>query len=311
VGDRFASGHVRSAKQLNVLKNVPAPVAFLCLGAMGAPMAGHLARAGCEVVVYNRTAARAEAWLAEHAGRAAPTPAAAAEGARFVFACTGADPDLREITLGPAGAFSSLAPGAVFVDHTTASPALARELAAAAAARGARFLDAPVSGGQDGAKRGTLTVMVGGDPDALERARPLLAAFAKNVTWMGPSGAGQLTKLVNQICLAGLIESLAEGLAFAERAGLDPRRVVEVIAKGAAQSWQMDHRAASMIEGRFDFGFAVDWMRKDLALALAEAARCGAELPVARLVDAFYAELQQAGGGRLDTSSLVTRLRPR
>jgi 3-hydroxyisobutyrate dehydrogenase-like beta-hydroxyacid dehydrogenase len=278
---------------------------------MGAPMAGHLARAGCAVAVYNRTAARAAAWVAQHGGRAAPTPAAAAEGARFVFACTGADPDLRAITLGPAGAFPALAPGAVFVDHTTASPALARELAAAAEARGARFLDAPVSGGEDGAKRGALTVMVGGDPDALDRARPLLAAFARNVTWMGPSGAGQLTKLVNQICLAGLIQSLAEGLAFAERAGLDPRRVVEVISKGAAQSWQMDHRAASMLEGRFDFGFAVDWMRKDLGLALAEAARCGAELPVARLVDGFYAELQRAGAGRLDTSSLVTRLRPR
>jgi 3-hydroxyisobutyrate dehydrogenase-like beta-hydroxyacid dehydrogenase len=278
---------------------------------MGAPMAGHLVRAGCEVVVYNRTAARAEAWVREHGGRSAPTPAAAAEGARFVFACTGADADLRAITTGPAGAFETLAPGAVFVDHTTASPQLARELAAAAEGRGARFLDAPVSGGTDGAKRGALTVMVGGDADALERTRPLLDAFARNVTWMGPSGAGQLTKLVNQICLAGLIESLAEGLAFAERAGLDPQRVVEVISKGAAQSWQMDHRAASMLEGRFDFGFAVDWMRKDLALALAEAARCGAELPVARLVDGFYAELQRSGGGRLDTSSLVTRLRPR
>jgi 3-hydroxyisobutyrate dehydrogenase-like beta-hydroxyacid dehydrogenase len=272
-------------------------------------MAGHLARAGCEVVVYNRTAARAEAWVAAHGGRAAATPAAAAEGARFVFACTGADPDLRAITLGEAGAFRALGPGAVFVDHTTASPALARELAAAAAARGACFLDAPVSGGQDGAERGALTVMAGGDPDALERARPLLAAYARNVTWMGPSGAGQLTKLVNQICLAGLIQSLAEGLAFAERAGLDPRRVVEVISRGAAQSWQMDHRAATMIEGRFDFGFAVDWMRKDLALAFAEAARCGAELPVAKLVDGFYAELQRLGAGRLDTSSLVTRLR--
>jgi 3-hydroxyisobutyrate dehydrogenase-like beta-hydroxyacid dehydrogenase len=296
-----------ASELLNKSTNVP--VAFLCLGAMGAPMAGHLARAGYEVAVYNRSASRAEAWVAEHGGRAAATPAEAAAGARFVFACTGADADLRAITLGEAGAFGVLAPGAVFVDHTTASPAIARELAAAAAARGARFLDAPVSGGQDGAKRGALTVMVGGEADALERARPLLAAYAKNVTWMGPSGAGQLTKLVNQICLAGLIQSLAEGLAFAERAGLDPRRVVEVISQGAAQSWQMDHRAATMIEGRFDFGFAVDWMRKDLALALAEAARCGAELPVAQLVDGFYAELQRAGAGRLDTSSLVTRLR--
>jgi 3-hydroxyisobutyrate dehydrogenase len=272
-------------------------------------MAGHLARAGHDVVVWNRTASRAEAWLAEHGGRSAASPAAAADGARFVFACTGADPDLRAITLGPDGAFDALAEGAVFVDHTSASPVVARELAAAAAERGASFLDAPVSGGQDGAKRGALTVMVGGDPAALERARPLLGAYARQLTWMGPSGAGQLTKLVNQICLAGLIQSLAEGLAFAERAGLDPRRVVEVISKGAAQSWQMDHRAETMIEGRFDFGFAVEWMRKDLALALAEAERCGARLPVAALVDGFYAEVQQRGGGRLDSSSLLTLLR--
>jgi 3-hydroxyisobutyrate dehydrogenase-like beta-hydroxyacid dehydrogenase len=284
-------------------------IAFLCLGAMGAPMAGHLARAGHDVVVWNRTASRAEAWVAEHGGRRAASPAAAAGGARFVFACTGADPDLRAITLGPGGAFGALDEGAVLVDHTTASPALARELAAAAAARGASFLDAPVSGGEDGAKRGALSVMVGGDPAALERTRPLLGAYARNVTWMGPSGAGQLTKLVNQICLAGLIQSLAEGLAFAERAGLDPRRVVEVISKGAAQSWQMDNRAHSMIESRFDFGFAVDWMRKDLALALAEAAPVGARLPVAELVDGLYAELQRRGAGRLDTSSLVSLLR--
>jgi 3-hydroxyisobutyrate dehydrogenase-like beta-hydroxyacid dehydrogenase len=284
-------------------------VAFLCLGAMGAPMAGHLARAGHEVVVYNRTASRAEAWAAEHGGRSAASPAAATAGARFVFACTGADPDLRAITLGPDGAFAALAKGAIFVDHTTASPAIARELAAAACARGAEFLDAPVSGGQDGAKRGALTVMAGGEPAALERARPLVMAYARQLTWMGRSGAGQLTKLVNQICLAGLIQSLAEGLAFAERAGLDPRRVVEVISKGAAQSWQMDQRAETMIEGRFDFGFAVDWMRKDLALALAEAERCGARLPVASLVDGFYAEVQCRGGGRLDSSSLLTLLR--
>jgi 3-hydroxyisobutyrate dehydrogenase len=276
---------------------------------MGAPMAGHLARAGHEVAVYNRTARKAEAFVAEHGGRAAPTPAAAAEGAAFVFACTGADPDLRAITVGAAGAFRALAPGAVFVDHTTASPAVARELAAAAADRGATFLDAPVSGGEDGARRGALTVMVGGELDALERARPHLAAYARSVTWMGPAGSGQLTKLVNQICLAGLIQSLAEGLAFAERAGLDPARVVEVISKGAAQSWQMDHRAETMLRGHFDFGFAVDWMRKDLGLAFAEAERAGAELPVARLVDRLYADLQQHGAGRLDTSSLITLLR--
>jgi 3-hydroxyisobutyrate dehydrogenase-like beta-hydroxyacid dehydrogenase len=284
-------------------------IAFLCLGAMGGPMAGHLARAGHDVVVYNRTAARAAAWVAEHGGRQAATPAEASEGAAFVFACTGADPDLRAITLGPEGAFASLAQGAVFVDHTTASPGIATELVVAATARRAHFLDAPVSGGEDGAKRGTLTVMVGGDPGALDRARPLLDAYAKNVTWMGEAGAGQRTKLVNQICLAGLIQSLAEGLAFAERAGLDARRVVEVISKGAAQSWQMDHRADTMLDGRFDFGFAVDWMRKDLALALAEGERCGAALPVAKLVDGYYAEVQRRGGGRLDSSSLMTLLR--
>ena len=297
------------SERVKDLKNVPVPVAFLCLGAMGAPLAGHLARAGHEVVVWNRTPRRAEAWLAANAGRRAESPAAAVAAARFVFACTGADPDLRAITLGPGGAFSTLAQDAVFVDHTTASPAIARELAAAAAARGAAFLDAPVSGGEDGAKRGTLTVMVGGDAGALERARPLIGAYAKQVTWLGPSGAGQLTKLVNQICLAGLIQSLAEALAFAERAGLDAHRVVEVISKGAAQSWQMDHRAETMLQGRYDFGFAVDWMRKDLALALAEAATCGARLPVAELVDGLYAEVQRRGGGRLDSSSLLTLLR--
>jgi 3-hydroxyisobutyrate dehydrogenase len=240
-------------------------IAFLCLGAMGAPMAGHLVRAGHDVAVYNRTASRASDWVEEYGGRHCNTPAAAAEGARFVFACTGADPDLRAITTGPGGAFESLAPGAIFVDHTTASPDIAVELAAAATARGAHFLDAPVSGGEDGAKRGTLTVMVGGNAAALERARPFIETYAKNITWMGESGSGQRTKLVNQVCLAGLIQSLAEGLALAERSGLDARRVVEVISKGAAQSWQMDHRAETMLAGRFDFGFAVDWMRKDLA----------------------------------------------
>jgi 3-hydroxyisobutyrate dehydrogenase-like beta-hydroxyacid dehydrogenase len=284
-------------------------VAFLCLGTMGGPMAAHLAGAGHAVVVYNRTASVAEAWVAEHGGRRAATPAEATEGAGFVFACTGADPDLRAITLGEGGAFASLAPGTVFVDHTTASAGLARELAAAAAARGAHFLDAPVSGGADGAARGTLTVMVGGDREAAERARPLIACFARNVTWMGPAGAGQLTKMVNQVCIAGLVEALSEGLAFAERAGLDPARVVEVISQGAAQSWQMEHRAGTMLEGRFDFGFAVDWMRKDLGMALAEARRNGARLPVTALVDQLYAAVQARGCGRLDTSSLVTLLR--
>jgi 3-hydroxyisobutyrate dehydrogenase-like beta-hydroxyacid dehydrogenase len=284
-------------------------VAFLCLGAMGAPMAGHLARAGHEVVVWNRTAGRAAAWVAEHGGVHAATPAEAAAGAAFVFACTGADAALRAIALGADGAIAALAPGAVFVDHTSASAEVARELAARAAERGAGFLDAPVSGGVDGARRGTLTVMVGGEPALFERSLPLVRAYARQVTWMGPTGAGQLTKMVNQICIAGLLEGLAEGLAFAERAGLDPARVVEVIAKGAAQSWQMDHRAATMIEGRFDFGFAVDWMRKDLALALAEARRNGARLPVAALVDQLYGALQSRGAGRQDTSSLIRLLR--
>jgi 3-hydroxyisobutyrate dehydrogenase len=284
-------------------------VAFLCLGAMGAPMAGHLARAGHDVVVWNRTTGRAAAWVAEHGGVRAATPAEAAAGAAFVFACTGADAALRAIALGADGAFAALAPGAVFVDHTSASAEVARELAARAVERGAGFLDAPVSGGVDGARKGTLTVMAGGEPALFERALPLVRAYARQVTWMGPTGAGQLTKMVNQICIAGLLEGLAEGLAFAERAGLDPARVVEVIAKGAAQSWQMDHRAATMIEGRFDFGFAVDWMRKDLALALAEARRNGARLPVAALVDQLYAALQSRGAGRQDTSSLIRLLR--
>jgi 3-hydroxyisobutyrate dehydrogenase-like beta-hydroxyacid dehydrogenase len=284
-------------------------VAFLCLGAMGAPIAAHLARAGHRVVVWNRTAERAAAWVAEHGGARADTPAQAAAGAGFVFACTGEDAALRAITLGADGAFAALAAGAVFVDHTSASAETARELAGRAAERSAGFLDAPVSGGVDGARRGALTVMVGGAPEAFERALPLVRAYARQVTWMGRAGAGQLTKMVNQICIAGLLQGLAEGLAFAERAGLDPARVVEVISKGAAQSWQMDHRAATMIDGRFDFGFAVDWMRKDLALALAEARRNGARLPIAALVDQLYAALQARGAGREDTSSLIRLLR--
>jgi 3-hydroxyisobutyrate dehydrogenase-like beta-hydroxyacid dehydrogenase len=284
-------------------------VAFLCLGAMGAPMAGHLARAGHRVTVWNRTAARADAWVAGHGGARAATPAEAAAGAAFVFACTGEDTALRAITVGPDGAFGALARGAVFVDHTSASAEGARELARLAAERGAAFLDAPVSGGVDGARGGALTVMAGGAREAFERALPLVRAYARQVTWMGPPGAGQLTKMVNQICIAGLLQGLAEGLAFAERAGLDAARVVEVIAKGAAQSWQMEHRAGTMIEGRFDFGFAVDWMRKDLALALGEARRNGARLPVTALVDQLYAALQARGAGRQDTSSLLRLLR--
>jgi len=283
-------------------------IAFLCLGAMGYPMAGHLARAGHALRVYNRTAARAAAFVGEHGGRAAATPAEAARGADVVLVCTGNDDDLRQVVAGPAGALAEMAPGALLVDHTTASARLARELAERAAAAGVGFLDAPVSGGEEGARQGTLTVMAGGEPEAFARARPVLGRYARTLVHMGPAGAGQLTKMVNQVCIAGVIEGLAEGLAFARRAGLDPLRVVEVISKGAAQSWQMDRRAPTMIEGRFDFGFAVDWMRKDLAMALDEARRNGARLPLAGLVDQLYAEVQRRGGGRLDTSSLMTLL---
>ncbi len=284
-------------------------VTFLCLGTMGFPMAGHLARAGHAVAVWNRTGARAERWVAEHGGRRAASPADAAEGADAVLLCAGNDDDVREVVLGDAGALAGTGRGALLVDHTTTSAELARELAAAAAARGVAFLDAPVSGGEDGAKRGALTVMVGGEAEGFARAEPLIAAYARRCVRMGPAGSGQLTKMVNQICIAGLLQGLAEGLAFAERAGLDAKRAVEVISQGAAQSWQMDHRAATMLEDRFDFGFAVDWMRKDLGIALAEAERNGARLPVAEVVDRFYAELQERGGGRLDTSSLIRRLR--
>jgi 3-hydroxyisobutyrate dehydrogenase len=286
-------------------------IGFLCLGTMGRPMAGHLARVGHALTVYNRTASKARSFVSEHGGQCARSPAEAVAGAHFVFACTGNEDDLRAICLGPGGAFEALEEGAIFVDHTTASAGIARELAAAAAARGARYLDAPVSGGEEGARAGTLTVMAGGDREAFERARAVLGVYTRSAAWMGPSGAGQLTKMVNQICIAGVLQGLSEGLAFAERAGLDPHRVVEVISKGAAQSWQMDHRAGTMIEGRFDFGFAVDWMHKDLAMARAEADRNGTRLPVASLVDGFYEELQRRGGGRLDTSSLVTLLRER
>lgn len=293
-------------------------VAFLCLGVMGYPMAGHLARAGHCVTVYNRTRSRAEAWLDEHGpaaagARLADTPEEAARGAEVVFVCTGNDDDLRSVVLGEgledAGALSGMAPGAVLVDHTTASPAIAREIAHQAAERELGFLDAPVSGGQAGAEKGALTVMVGGEPGCYRDVTPLLDCYARKHALMGPAGSGQLTKAVNQICIAGLLEALAEGLRFAELAGLDAGRVVEVISQGAAQSWQMDNRAETMLAGRFDFGFAVDWMRKDLAIALAEAQRIGAPLPVTELIDRFYAELQQRGGGRLDTSSLIERLR--
>jgi 3-hydroxyisobutyrate dehydrogenase-like beta-hydroxyacid dehydrogenase len=290
----------------------PCRAAFIGLGVMGYPLAGHLARAGHAVTVYNRTASKAQAFVAQLAGSQvsrAATPALAAAGADFVFGCVGNDDDLRSVTLGEHGAFAGMRPGAVFVDHTTASADAARQLHAAARERGLHFIDAPVSGGQAGAQNGQLTVMCGGDPAPFERARPVVMAYARACTLMGASGAGQLTKMVNQICLAGLLQSLAEAIAFGQRAGLDMARALGVIGQGAAQSWQMDNRGQTMTEGRFDFGFAVDWMRKDLGLALAEAARNGATLPVAALVDQFYADVQRLGGSRWDTSSLIARLK--
>ena len=289
--------------------HAPLRVAFLGLGVMGYPMAGHLARAGHRVAVYNRTAAKAEAWAAEFGGGLAPAPREAAEGADIVFACVGNDEDLRSVVLGDAGAFAGMADGAVFVDHTTASAAVARELHGTARARGLHFVDAPVSGGQAGAVNGALTVMCGGDAGPFERIRPVALAFAKAVTLVGEAGAGQLAKMVNQIAIAGLVQGLSEAIAFGQRAGLDMNEVLGVIGKGAAQSWQMDNRGKTMIEGKFDFGFAVDWMRKDLGLVLDEAKRNGARLPVTALVDQFYADVQQAGGRRWDTSSLITRLK--
>jgi 3-hydroxyisobutyrate dehydrogenase len=284
-----------------------AKVAFLGLGTMGYPMAGHLAKAGHEVTVLNRTAAKAEGWAREHKGLVAGSPREAAQGAQFVLACVGADPDVRAVTLEPGGAFETMDKGAVFVDHTTASAGLARELAAAAAARGFEFLDAPVSGGQAGAEKGALTIMVGGAAEAFAKAAPIFSAYARAVKHLGPAGAGQLAKMVNQICIAGIVQGLAEAVQFAEAAGLDPAAVFETISKGAAQSWQMENRVPTMIARKFDFGFAVDWMRKDLAMCLAEARANGARLPLTALVDQFYADVQDAGGGRWDTSSLVTR----
>ena len=284
-------------------------VAFLGLGVMGHPMAGHLARAGHRVAVYNRTAAKAQTWVGEYGGRAAATPREAATDADVVFACVGNDADLRAVTLGADGALGGMKRGAVFVDHTTASADIARELDAAARARGLGFIDAPVSGGSLGAVNGTLTVMCGGDAAAFARIQPIAMAYSKAVTLLGESGAGQLAKMVNQICIAGLVQGLAEAIAFGQNAGLDMKAVLGVIGKGAAQSWQMDNRGPTMIDDKFDFGFAVDWMRKDLGLCLAEANRNGARLPVTALVDQFYADLQATGGRRQDTSSLIRRLR--
>jgi len=283
----------------------PRTVAFLGLGVMGFPMAGHLAKAGHAVTVYNRTAAKAAAWGARHGGKHAGTPAEAAQGADVVFMCVGNDDDVRQVA---GDALRGMKPGAILADHTTASAEVAREMAAKAAERGIAFLDAPVSGGQAGAENGVLTVMVGGDPAAFATAEPLMRAYGRSVVLMGESGAGQLTKMVNQICIAGLVQALAEGMSFAQKAGLDAHRVVDVISKGAAQSWQMENRAKTMLDDKFDFGFAVDWMRKDLSICLNEARRNGATLPVTALVDQFYADVQKMGGGRWDTSSLMKRL---
>ncbi|HWP19058.1 MAG TPA: NAD(P)-dependent oxidoreductase [Burkholderiaceae bacterium] len=287
----------------------PHTVAFLGLGVMGYPMAGHLARAGHKVTVYNRTSEKAGRWVQEYGGRQAGTPREAAQGADIVFACVGNDDDLRSVTLGDDGAFAGMKAGAVFVDHTTASAEVARELDKVARERGLAFVDAPVSGGNLGAINGALTVMCGGEKAAFDRMQPVAMAYAKAVTLLGGSGAGQLAKMVNQIAIAGLLQGLSEAIAFGQKAGLDMEAVLAVIGKGAAQSWQMDNRGPTMIKDQFDFGFAVDWMRKDLGLCLAEAQRNGARLPVTALVDQFYADVQAQGGGRWDTSSLIRRLR--
>ena len=286
-----------------------AKVAWIGLGVMGYPMAGHIRTKGNhELVVYKRTAEKSRRWADQYGGTTAATPAEAAKGAELVFCCVGNDNDLRAVTTGPGGAFETLGKGAIFIDNTTASADVARELYGAAKAKGADFLDAPVSGGQAGAENGVLTVMVGGDKAVFERARPVIDCYARMVTLIGPAGAGQLTKMVNQICIAGLVQGLSEGIHMAQRAGLDIPAVMETIAKGAAGSWQMENRWKTMMEGKFDFGFAVDWMRKDLSICLDEARRNGAHLPVAALVDQFYSEVQRMGGNRWDTSSLIARL---
>lgn len=289
-----------------------AKIAWIGLGVMGAPMAGHLAKAGHEIAVFNRGAAKAAAWTAAHgSGRAAPTPKDAAEGADFVFSCVGNDDDVRSVAAGADGAFHAMKAGAVFIDHTTTSAELARDLHKIAHENGLHFIDAPVSGGQSGAENGALTVMCGGDPDVFARVQPILTSYARTANLIGPPGAGQLTKMVNQICIAGLIQGLAEGIHFAQKAGLDLEKVMETISRGAAQSWQMENRWRTMSEGQFDFGFAVDWMRKDLGICLEESGRNHAILPVTALVDRFYADIQAMGGGRWDTSSLIARLGPR
>lgn len=287
-----------------------AKVSFIGLGVMGYPMAGHLAAEGHEVCVYNRSPGKAQSWVARFAGELAATPREAAAGAEFVMTCVGNDDDLRSVVLGADGAFAGMAPGAVLIDHTTASATVARELAVLAAERELGFLDAPVSGGQAGAESGLLTVMVGGEAAIYARALPVIEAYAKMVRLMGHAGSGQLTKMVNQICIGGLVQGLAEALHFAQCAGLDAEGAMAVISKGAAQSWQLEHRHASMLAGEFEHGFAVDWMRKDLSILLEEARRNGAQLPVTALVDQFYVDVQSMGGGRWDTSSLLARLKP-
>jgi 3-hydroxyisobutyrate dehydrogenase-like beta-hydroxyacid dehydrogenase len=286
-----------------------ANVTFLGLGVMGYPMAGHLAKAGLNVTVYNRTAQKAQQWVAEYGGRSAATPREAVQGADLVLSCVGNDNDLRSVVLGDDGAYAGMAKDAVLIDHTTASADVARELAARAAEHGLHFIDAPVSGGEAGAQNGTLTIMCGGETSAFERAAATLQHYASAVTLLGPAGSGQLAKMVNQICIAGMVQGLSEALHFGQRAGLDMQRVLEVIGKGAAASWQMSNRGTTMLDGKFDFGFAVDWMRKDLGICLDEAKRNGASLPVTALVDQFYGDVQSLGGNRYDTSSLIWRLR--
>ena len=285
-----------------------AKLAFLGLGVMGFPMAGHLKAKGHEVTVYNRTGSKAQAWADKHGGKTAPTPAAAAKDQDFVMLMVGNDKDVEEVALGKDGVLSTMKKGAILIDHTTASAGVARKVFAAAKAKGVDFIDAPVSGGQAGAENGKLTVMCGGEPAPFERAKPVMDSYARAVTLLGTAGAGQLTKMVNQICIAGLVQGLSEGIAFAEKAGLDANLVLDVISKGAAQSWQMENRGKTMHERKFNFGFAVDWMRKDLGICLEEAKRNGAKLPITEIIDKYYGEVQKAGGNRWDTSSLITRL---
>ena len=283
-------------------------VAFIGLGVMGFPMAGHLANAGHSVTVYNRTAEKAQQWQDTYKGNTAATPADAAEDAEFIFTCVGNDDDLREVTIGDNGAFQPVKPRAVFIDHTTTSAIVAKEISAIATEKGFEFLDAPVSGGQAGAENGKLTVMTGGDESAFEKAKPIIESFAASIKLLGPSGYGQLTKMVNQVCIAGLVQALSEGIHFAKRAGLDVEKVIDVISKGAAQSWQMENRYNTMMNNEFEFGFAVDWMRKDLGIAMEEAGKNGATLPITKIVDNYYAEIQKTGGNRWDTSSLISQL---